>query len=172
MSMCRRVRPALSNPYNSCMVSSMDVFAEFQQIADALAVRKIPYALIGGVAMAFYAPPRFTKDIDFLVKLADFPALADALKSNGYMASAGPLTFPKANLTLHRYLKPVENDEFFVDVLVAESSAMEAVVDRAVSIKSPNHPPVPVARREDIILLKKLRASTQDLADITILQNE
>ncbi len=40
----------------------MDVFAEFETIATALADRKLPYALIGGVAMAFHAQPRYTKD--------------------------------------------------------------------------------------------------------------
>lgn len=150
----------------------MDVFAEFEQIANALAERKIPYALIGGVAMAFHAQPRFTKDIDLLVKASHFPAMADALKSSCYVASAGPGTFPKASLTLRRFLKPVENDEFLVDVLVAESPAMEAIVDRALPMTSPNHPTVPVAKREDVILLKKLRASPQDQADIALLQDE
>ena len=38
----------------------MDVFAEFEQIAKILAERNLPYALIGGVAMAFHVQPRFT----------------------------------------------------------------------------------------------------------------
>ncbi len=150
----------------------MDVFAEFEQIAAILSVRHISYALIGGVAMAFHIQPRFTKDIDLLVKAPRFPDMAEALKSCGYFPSAGPWTFPKANLTLHRFLKPVENEEFFVDVLVAGSPEMESIVDRALPMTSPSHPPVPVARREDIILLKTLRFSPQDQADIALLQDE
>ena len=37
----------------------MDVFSEFEHLAQDLADRRIPYALIGGVAMAFHAQPRF-----------------------------------------------------------------------------------------------------------------
>ena len=154
------------------MVDAMDVFAEFQHIAAALAARKLPYALIGGVAMAFHVRPRFTKDVDFLIKSFSLPEMASALASIGYRPSAGPWTFPKANLTLHRFLKPALDDEFFVDVLVAGSSEMEAIVDRAAILTSPNHPSVPVAQRNDLIWLKKLRASPLDLADIALLQDE
>lgn len=38
----------------------MDVFDEFAQLAQDLADRQIPYALIGGVALAFHAQPRCT----------------------------------------------------------------------------------------------------------------
>jgi hypothetical protein len=150
----------------------MDVFAEFEQLASAFAAQQIPYALIGGVAMAFHIQPRFTKDIDFLIKSPQLSATTDALKSKGYLPSAGPWTFPHARLTLHRFLKPAQDDEFYVDVLVAGSPEMEAIVDRALQMDSPNHPPVRVARREDIILLKKQRASPLDQADITLLQDE
>lgn len=152
--------------------SDMDVFAEFEQIAMLLAERKIPYALIGGVAMAFHAQPRFTKDIDLLVTSSHFPHLAEALKARGYFPSAKPWSFSKASLSLYRFLKPIHDDEFFLDVLVAESPEMEAIVDRASVMESPEHPSVPVARCEDIIALKKLRASPQDQADIALLQDE
>ena len=150
----------------------MDVFAEFETIAAAFADRKIPYAVIGGVALAFHAQPRFTKDVDLLVAAAHFSGATETLKSCGYFPSAGPWTFPKARLTLHRFLKPAENDEFFVDVLVAEAPELEAIVGRAKVVVSPGHPPIPVAVRNDLIALKKLRASPQDQADIARLQDE
>ena len=42
----------------------MNVFFEFHHILRELQRVKTPYALIGGVAMAYYAEARFTKDID------------------------------------------------------------------------------------------------------------
>ena len=143
----------------------MDVFAEFETIAAAFADRKIPYAVIGGVALAFHAQPRFTKDVDLLVAAAHFSGATETLKSCGYFPSAGPWT-------LHRFLKPAENDEFFVDVLVAEAPELESIVGRAKVVVSPGHPPIPVAVRNDLIALKKLRASPQDQADIARLQDE
>ena len=150
----------------------MDVFGEFEQLAQDLADRQIPYALIGGVAMAFHAQPRFTKDIDLLIKAAQLPELAAVLRSAGYCSPADPWTFPRAQLALHRFLKPVPDDEFFVDVLVAESPELAAIVDRAQLVESPNHPAIRLARREDIIRLKNLRASPQDRADIALLQRD
>ena len=148
----------------------MDVFGEFEQLAKDLADRKIPYALIGGVAMAFHAQPRFTKDVDLLIKPEHLPDLQMALKSPGYLPPGEPWTFPRTRLSLHRFVKPVPDDEFFVDVLVAEAPELAAIVDRALLVESPDHPPVRLARREDIVLLKKLRASPQDQADIVLLE--
>ena len=67
-------------------------------------------------------------------------------------------------------MKPVPDDEFLVDLLVTDAPELAANVDRARPVSSPNHPAVRLARREDIILLKKLRASPQDQADIALLQ--
>ncbi|MDP2895440.1 MAG: nucleotidyl transferase AbiEii/AbiGii toxin family protein [bacterium] len=52
----------------------MNVFYEFQKIVRHLQAEKIEYALIGGVALAFYAEPRFTKDIDLLVREGELGA--------------------------------------------------------------------------------------------------
>ena len=150
----------------------MDVFGEFEQLAQDLANRQIPYALIGGVAMAFHAQPRFTKDIDLLIQAGHLPALKQMMKSRKYLPPGEPWTLPRAQLTLHRFVKPTLDDEFFVDVLVAESPELAAIVDRAQLVESPNHPTVRLARRDDIILLKKLRASPQDQADIALLQQD
>ena len=68
----------------------MDVFGEFEQLAQALADRQILYALIGGVAMALHAHPRFTRDIVLLVKSALLPELTALLKSVGYGSPAAP----------------------------------------------------------------------------------
>ena len=148
----------------------MDVFGEFEQLAQSLADSQIPYALIGGVAMAFHAQPRFTKDIDLLIKPEHLPALQAALGSRGYLPPGEPWTFPRAQLALHRFVKPVLNDEFFVDVLTAKAPELAAIVDRAMLVESPDHPSVRLARREDIVRLKKLRASPQDQADIALLE--
>lgn len=50
----------------------MNVFDEFKRLVLELEKQKVKYALVGGVAMAFYTEPRFTQDIDFLVESQDF----------------------------------------------------------------------------------------------------
>ena len=148
----------------------MDVFGEFERLARDLAERQIPYALIGGVAMAFHAQPRFTKDVDLLIKPEHLPAIQEAFATRGYLPPGASWTFPRTKLSLYRFVKPVADDEFFVDVLAAEAPELAAIVDRALLVESPDHPPVRLARREDIVLLKKLRASPQDQADIALLE--
>ncbi len=150
----------------------MDVFSEFEQLARIFAEKHIPYALIGGVAMAFHVQPRFTKDIDFLITPDQLPVVSSTLKSLGYLASADPWKFRNAELILHRFLKPALDDEFFVDVLVATSPGTALIVNQAQLIESPDHPSIRLARREDLIYLKKLRYSALDQADIALLQHE
>jgi len=45
----------------------MNIFDEFIGIIKHIEREKIRYALVGGVAMAFYTEPRFTQDIDLLI---------------------------------------------------------------------------------------------------------
>jgi hypothetical protein len=44
---------------------------------------KVKYALVGGVAMAFYTEPRFTEDIDLLVGFEDFEKTKGILEKDG-----------------------------------------------------------------------------------------
>ena len=46
----------------------MNIFLEFDKILKVFQEKNIDYALVGGLAVAFYSVPRFTKDIDFLIK--------------------------------------------------------------------------------------------------------
>ena len=50
----------------------MNVFEEFKGLVLELEKQAVRYALVGGVAMAFYTEPRFTRDIDLLVDSEDF----------------------------------------------------------------------------------------------------
>jgi len=46
----------------------MDLLEEFSRLASALEEEDIEYALCGGLAMAVYAFPRATLDIDILIE--------------------------------------------------------------------------------------------------------
>ena len=105
----------------------MNVFYEFHKIARALQKARIPYALIGGVAMAFHTRPRFTKDIDILIKKPDLVTISEILKDTGYHSSAPLRTFKNTKLTLYRFLKVEKQDEMCFDILVADTPKHEAV---------------------------------------------
>lgn len=56
----------------------MNVFEAFRQLILRLETKRIRYALVGGVALAFHTDPRFTQDIDLLVHdQADMERLED-----------------------------------------------------------------------------------------------
>jgi hypothetical protein len=129
------------------------------------------YALVGGVAMAFHSLPRFTKDIDLLVRSEDLKLLKDVLGASGYFESAKPWTFKNTGLELHRFLKVVDEEMMLVDVLLATKEEHASVIDQALIAES-SEGRVRVARKEDLIAMKRLRNSKQDQADIERLENE
>jgi hypothetical protein len=150
----------------------MNVFYEFHKIALALQKARMPYALIGGVAMAFHTRPRFTKDIDILVKKSDLAIISGILKGAGYHASAPPWTFKNTKLTLYRFLKVEKQDEMCIDVLVAATARHKAIIDKALIAESDSLGSVRVVSKKDLIWLKEARFSKLDQADIENLKQE
>lgn len=150
----------------------MNVFQEFLRIVQHLQAEEVEYALIGGVAVAFYAEPRFTKDIDLLVREGEVERVTRILKKEGYFKSSSPWTFKASKLTLHRFMKVRDLDEMVVDILVAGDDRHEQIIANAIEAESEGAGTVRVANKTDLIWLKQNRNSMQDRADIERLKNE
>jgi hypothetical protein len=150
----------------------MNVFDEFYQIVDHVHSEGIEYALVGGVAVAFHTEPRFTKDIDLLIREADLKRLQNILEKAGYFQSAPPWTFRGSALTLHRFLKIQNTDEMVIDIIVAGDSEAMRIIDNALEAKSERWGAIKVAAKADLIRLKRKRNSKQDQADIERLTDE
>jgi len=132
----------------------------------------VRYALVGGVAMAFYTEPRFTRDIDLLVETEDFDKVKSILEKDGYFESASPWAFQNVAIELHRFLKVTnEEDEMLIDILVAKDEEVRKVIQNAVEAES-EEGRVLLANKKDLIWLKKTRDSKQDQADIEKLEND
>jgi hypothetical protein len=149
----------------------MNVFVEFTHLVKELETSKVEYALIGGVAMAFYTEPRFTRDIDLLVDSEDYEKTKDILERNRYFESITPLKFEKLRVKLHRFLKVIDEDEMIIDLLVAETEETRKIIRDSVEAES-EQGKVRLASRENLIWLKKMRDSKQDHADIEKLEDE
>lgn len=149
----------------------MNIFEEFAEIINHIESANIKYALVGGVAMAFYAEPRFTQDIDMLLGPNDFEKARRVLEQNGYFESASPWTFKSTPLTIHRFLKIQGSDEMIIDLLVAGNKKHLEIIENAL-IAEGEHGVAHVAGKSDIIWLKRQRNSLQDQADIERLENE
>ncbi len=147
------------------------MFDEFKEIVDIFETEQISYALAGGVALSFYMEPRFTRDIDFLILSTDLKKISELLEKNGYFESAPPWTFTGIELTLHRFMKTLENeDEMLIDLLVGSSQHIKNIINRAMIAKS-GEGSVRVVKKEDLVYLKQVRNSSQDRVDIEKLEN-
>ena len=150
----------------------MNVFEEFKRIVLELEKKKVRYALVGGVAMAFYSEPRFTRDIDILVDIDDFDKAKGLLEKDGYFESASPWTFRNVDIELHRFLKIVASeDEMMIDILIAKDEDVRRIIQNAVEAES-EEGRVMLADKKDLIWLKRLRNSKQDQADIERLEDD
>ena len=150
----------------------MNVFYEFHKIVQHLQSEGIEYALIGGVAMAFHGQPRFTKDIDLLVRTEDIARVTDLLAREEYRVASEPWTFRESGLTLHRFMKTAGESEMLVDILASSDERHARIISSAQRSISKGTGEVRVASKQDIIWLKSRRNSKQDQADIEKLQDE
>ena len=148
----------------------MNIFDEFAEIIKHIEQEKIRYAIVGGVAMAFYAEPRFTQDIDMLLEPKDFEKARRILEQNGYIESGEPWTFKSTPLTLRRFFKAIGNDQMIIDLLIAGNKKHLKIIENAL-IAQGEHGIARVAEKSDIIWLKRQRNSLQDQADIERLDN-
>jgi predicted nucleotidyltransferase len=150
----------------------MNVFEEFKRLVLELEKHTVRYALVGGVAMAFYTEPRFTRDIDLLVDSEDFEKTKSILEKDGYFESALPWTFPEVAIELHRFLKvAAEDDEMLIDILVARNGETREIIRNAVEAES-GHGRVMLVSKPDLIWLKRTRDSKQDRVDIEKLEDD
>jgi hypothetical protein len=149
----------------------MNVFEEFIHLVKELEARKVKYALVGGVAMAFYTEPRFTRDIDLLIDSEDYEKTEGILVKEGYFESASPWRFRGVPIELHRFLKVTEEDEMIIDILVAETEEVRRIIRDSVEAES-EEGRIKIASREDLIWLKRMRDSKQDQLDIEKLEDE
>lgn len=149
----------------------MNVFFEFHKLVKELQQRKVEYAVIGGVAMAFHAYARFTKDIDILTKPGELGEIENILKSEGYKSSGDPWSF-KNQLTLHRFWKITDGDEMIIDILVSNNDRCNQIIEEALIAHSKHTGSVRIAKKQDLIWLKSQRNSPIDQADIETLKND
>ncbi|MDQ1333228.1 MAG: hypothetical protein QG552_178 [Thermodesulfobacteriota bacterium] len=149
----------------------MNVFEEFKRLVMELEKHKVRYALVGGVAMAFYTEPRFTRDIDLLVDSEDFEKTKGILENDEYFESTSPWTFRNVAIELHRFLKVTPEDEMMIDILVAKDEEVRRIIQDTVVAES-EEGRVMLANKNDLFWLKRSRDSKQDQADFEKLEDD
>lgn len=150
---------------------AVNLFDEFEGIVKAMNLAGIPYAVVGGLAMAFHDQPRCTRDIEVLVVAEDIPRAGKVLDSLGYPAASEPWRFSTSCLTLHRYVKTEGEDHLLVGILAGDQDRHRQIV--AAAGEQPRlQGIVRLAQREDLIWMKRQRGSQQDQVDIGRLEHD
>jgi hypothetical protein len=150
--------------------------AALRTICGELAAARVPFALVGGLAVSVRTEPRFTRDADVAVALhtdAEAEALVHRLGSHGFMVHAAVEQEAAKRLAAVRLANSSEPMAPVVDLLFASSGIEPEVVAEAESIDILPHLTVPVARTGHLIALKVLsrhdETRPQDIADLRAL---
>lgn len=149
----------------------MDFFEELKKLIAGLTEEKIEYALCGGLAMAIYALPRATLDIDILIDSSSLGKATRVVHELGFTLRATPIEFHGGKVRIHRVSK-IESgtgETLVLGLLIVTPDIKPAWESRTkveweggtLSVVSP----------EGLILLKSFRRSGQDQDDIRYLRS-
>ena len=149
----------------------MDLLDELKKLIARLDNEGIEYALCGGLAMAVYALPRATLDIDIMIDASALDRTRRAVHELGFTLSALPMQFHDGKIHIRRVSK-IEHDTgetLSLGLIIVTPEIRRAWESRAkveweggaLSVVSP----------EGLILLKSFRRSGQDQDDIQYLRS-
>lgn len=147
------------------------------QICNALQKAGVPYAIVGGYAVALHGVPRGTFDVDFVIQwsLTNLLKTEQTLKSLG-LVSRIPVDansvfhfrneyIEKRNLIAWNFYNPV-NPIHAVDVIITfdlKKAKVQTIRTVGGNIK--------VLSKKDLIAMKKASGRPQDLEDIKSLES-
>jgi len=142
------------------------LFQALRKILSVLENLEVPYALIGGLALAFYEVVRATKDLDLLILLspADMAKLAGQLTAHELPASArkGAPGDPVVGVVVVQV--PVGGGQLTCDLLLSSARWQSEAVRNARTFEVEGLP-VRVVQPSDLFLLKLHAGGPQDLLD-------
>ena len=106
----------------------MDLLEELKNLAARLDREGIAYALCGGLAMAIYARPRATLDIDIMIDLGSLLRTKRAVEDLGFTLSAEPMEFDDGKVQIYRLCKidSGSGEELVLDLLIVTPETRQA----------------------------------------------
>ncbi len=148
-----------------------------RQVVSDLSGLRVDFALVGGLAVSARAEPRFTRDVDIAVAVADDPAAEAVVRSmlgTGYQLVASIEQDAVGRLASVRLVAHSEEGGAVVDLLFASSGVEPELVAAGEPLEILPGPIVPVARAGHLLALKLLARDDdtrpQDAGDIRALR--
>jgi len=148
---------------------ALTLYGEFIRLVEQLQAHKIPYVVIGGLAVSYHSHARATEDIDFLVLTPDIERIRGLMRSLSYLIETPPWTFQNSGLTVRRFSRFEGEEHMIVDIMTSAEPKYVSMVERAI-VADTAAGPVRFACKDDLIFLKRQRNSPQDQVDIADLQ--
>ena len=149
----------------------MDIIEELREVTARLAQEGVDYALCGGLAMAVYAMPRATLDIDLMIQVDSLPRAMHAVETLGFAMDSDPMEFRDGAVKISRLCK-VDSptaEVLVLDLLLVTPETAAAWESRR-DVKWEGGK-LRVVSPEGLIILKQLRGSGTDLDDIEYLRS-
>lgn len=147
--------------------------SDLKELLSLLKACNVQFLVIGAHALAVYARPRFTEDLDLWIKrsVENTHALHKALSEFGFAFDEGQVTRLNSGRNMLRLGAPPNQ----VDILnflgaVGNEMDFETVHSRAVSAVIAGEP-VLVLSKFDLIAAKRAAGRPQDLVDIATLES-
>jgi len=149
----------------------MDFLEELKTLATELDRNGIDYALCGGLAVAVYARPRATLDIDVMIESGSLSKTVDVVRKIGFDLRSAPMKFKNGAVIIHRFTKIDDSsgEHLPLDLLLVTPETEKAWDDR-ITVEWEGRR-LKVVSPEGLILLKLLRGSGQDQDDIQYLRS-
>jgi hypothetical protein len=151
-----------------------DLFETFRAVVASLDDAGVPFAVCGGLAMSIHARPRATIDIDLLAPSDAVTRLVNAVQTLGFeRRHRRPIELASGQIVMHRLTKivPGDPDVLTLDVIEVRPGAATDAWNTRQSAEWQGRV-ITVISREGLIVLKRLRGSPQDVADIAELETE
>lgn len=151
-------------------MNSDELNVPFRDFVDVFERLKIPYALIGGLAVGVHGIPRPTHDLDFTIAVdrSRLPEFFQAVVELGYDV---PQEFTTgwvdqvAGMPLVKARLWVAGKTIDVDVFLAESRFQKSLIQRRIQTDVEGIVAY-IASPEDLILLKVIAGRPRDIGDI------
>jgi hypothetical protein len=147
-----------------------------ERLVKALNQSKIPYAIVGGVAVALHGAPRGTIDIDIVIKHTAefFKSVEICLKGLGFLPRL-PVTahevfsfkyeyISRRKLIAWSFYNPTNPLEV-IDIILTHDLSDMKTINKKMGLST-----LKVLAVEDLINMKKKSGSPQDLEDIKVLK--
>jgi hypothetical protein len=147
-----------------------------ERVVKALTKNKIPYAIVGGVAVALHGAPRGTIDLDIVIshKLHFFKSVEKCLKDLGFIPRL-PVTaseifnfkdeyISRRNLVAWSFYNPTNPLEV-IDIVLTHDLSLLKTVNKKMGLST-----LKVLAVDDLIKMKKQSGRPQDLEDVRVLK--